>query len=209
MPHPPNIALTPQTDERNFPICREGAPPGQSGHAYPRMLTRPCTAEDREAWRTKNKRMDRTTREEYWEDRPPKVGDPIPVISTLELVDAALAQVVGEPVIVHDAEDEKTVREMLGLAAAEAKPSTFSIPIRGGAAQMPGAESPLERLRRENDELEAEIERRAKLKAAQTGDAPEAKQNKRPGRKPRVSAPEPERVLSLEEMAASVPETVD
>ena len=59
MAHPPNIPLTPQTDERNFPRHDPAAPIGRSGHPYPKQLTREFLPEDVEPWRAKNVRYDR------------------------------------------------------------------------------------------------------------------------------------------------------
>ena len=115
MPHPPQIPLTPQTDERNFPRWQANAPPGKSGHEYPKMLTRICTREDREAWVNKNRRVDRVTREDYWEDTPPRVGAMIPILVTQDLVDAGLCPLANEPLIVNDREDEARIRAFLGL----------------------------------------------------------------------------------------------
>lgn len=150
MGHPPQIPLTPQTDERNFPQWKKDAPPNQSGHPYPRMLTRSCTREDREAWRDKHRKVDTVTRQEYWEERLPKVGDPIPLTATLEMVDAGHANVVGEPVIVADAIREAEVFEALGLKSADAEPVAVEIPL---AALDETGVSPINRLIAENERL--------------------------------------------------------
>lgn len=162
MGHGPQIALTPQTDERNFPRWEPNAPPGRSGHAYPRMLTRSATVEDIKEWREKNKKVDRTTREDFWEDRAPKRNDPIPIAATVELVDAGYANVIGEPVVAQSAEDEKAIREILqdGINAnVPSAPSSISVLVPEGPSE-------LEKLRAQNAELEAELKRREELKAA-------------------------------------------
>ncbi len=115
MPHPPQIPLTPQTDERNFPRWDAKAPPGKSGHPYPKMLTKICTREDREAWVNKNRRVDRVTREDYWEDTPPRIGAPIPILVTQDLVDAGLCPLANEPLVVNDQQEETEIRAFLGL----------------------------------------------------------------------------------------------
>ena len=130
MPHPPQIPLTPQTDERNFPRWANDAPPGKSGHAYPKMLTRACTKEDRIEWREKNRRVDQHTRQEYYEGVAPPLHAPIPVLSTIEMVDAGLAQLANEPVIVKDAAEEQRILEFLGWSEPEEPPQTVAIPVR-------------------------------------------------------------------------------
>jgi hypothetical protein len=146
MTHPPQIPLTPQTDERNFPRWQENAPPGQSGHAYPKMLTRPCTREDREQWLATNKRIDANTRQEYYDNVAPRVGSPIPIIVTQEMVDDGLAQLAGEPVVVNDKEEEARVRAFLGLDAPPPKPGIVQIPIP--LAPAAAAPKPIRRRRR-------------------------------------------------------------
>ncbi len=135
MPHPPQIPLTPQTDERNFPRWASDAPPGKSGHAYPKMLTRACTKEDRIEWREKNRRMDQHTRQEYYEGVAPPLHAPIPVLSTIEMVDAGLAQLANEPVIVKDAAEEQRILEFLGWSEPEEPPQTVAIPVRAAKVQ--------------------------------------------------------------------------
>ena len=132
MPHPPQIPLTPQTDERNFPRWAHDAPPGKSGHPYPKMLTRTCTKEDRIEWREKNRRVDQHTRQEYYEGVAPPLHAPIPVLSTVEMVDEGLAPLANEPVIVKDASEERRIMEFLGLMEPEEPPQTVAIPVRTG-----------------------------------------------------------------------------
>lgn len=156
--HNPSIPLTPQTDPRNFPVWADRAPPGRSGHPYPKMLTRAFTKEDRDVWQHKNKKVDVTTQREYYEERCPKVGDPVPIISTIELVDAGLCDMAGEPIVVRNAEEEASVYETLGLKPQAAKAAVMDVPI-------PVASGPSARER----ELEAETKRlRAQLDAATT-----------------------------------------
>ena len=130
MPHPPQIPLTPQTDERNFPRWRDDAEPGQSGAKYPKMLTRPVTEEDTEEWIRKNRRLDMTTRMEYWESVAPQVGGRIPLLSTQKMVAEGLQRVAGEPIIVNNPEHEAEVRAFLGLdVKTSPKAESVSIPI--------------------------------------------------------------------------------
>ena len=148
MPHPLNIPATPQTDERNFPRWEKDAPPGRSGHGWPKMLTRPFTKEDRTEWREKHKKLDVNTRQEYYEERCPKLGDPWPIIATEELVDAGLCKVAGQPVIVQDAEEEEMVYEALGITPPSPAPAAVGIPIAGSRE--------LE-LKQENERLQAQL----------------------------------------------------
>ncbi len=140
MPHPPQIPLTPQTDERNFPRWQENAPPGKSGHPYPKMLTRICTREDRDAWVEKNRRVDRVTREDYWEDTPPRVGALIPIMVSSDLVNAGLCQLANVPLVVNDKEEEARVRAFLGLESMpspQAAAQKVKIPIAAPVEDVP------------------------------------------------------------------------
>ena len=188
MAHPPNIALTPQTDERNFPVWKKDAPPGFSGHPWPRMMVRPVTEEDIRDWRAKNLRRDPNTNREYFEDRPPKKGDPIPVLVNQDLVDAGLAPVVGEPVICTSPDHEDRVMKVLVSTnepgTPEETPDTFSIPTGDPAAK-------LERLQRENDELRKKL-----LTVPSVSLPPQAKSRSRSRSKSPAKA-------SLEEFSAS------
>ena len=129
MGHPPQIPLTPQTDERNFPVWKQNAPPGVSGHSYPKQLTQRFTAEQRDEWREKNRQIDPNTNKEFYNERCPKVGDPVPVLSTMKMVDAGFADNINEPVVVADAEDEELVREMLGLPSIAEAIQILAVPV--------------------------------------------------------------------------------
>lgn len=131
MAHPPQIPLTPQTNEANFPRWASDAPPGQSGSAFPKMLLRPFTKEDREVWREKNRKIDQNTRQEFYEDRCPKVGDMVPVLATEDLVDAGLAARVGEELIARDVGQMQAMMLLLAPAASvpAVKPATVEIPM--------------------------------------------------------------------------------
>lgn len=146
MGHPPQIPLTPQTDERNFPRHQYNAPVGQSGCIYPKMLTRLFTKDEVKPWEEKHVQYDKTTREQFFIERRPKVGDPVPVLATQELVNEGLVPLAGEPVICRDAEHEKSIRRALGLAPEEAPIPSISIPIRGMSEEQ--------RLIAENDVLQ-------------------------------------------------------
>lgn len=130
MPHPPQIPLTPQTDERSFPRWQENAPPGHSGHGYPKMLTRPCTKEDRAEWREKNKRMDVNTHREYYEEVAPTLYAPIPILSTQEMVEEGLCPLANEPIVVRDSAEERRMLEFLGLAKPAEPPRSVAIPVQ-------------------------------------------------------------------------------
>jgi hypothetical protein len=146
MPHPSNIPLTPQTDDRFFPKWQgTDAPYGESGCRYPKMLTRECTSVDREEWLKRNKRRDNVSGNEYYEDVAPSVGALIPVVATAELVNAGLAKIVGEPVIAKDREHEVEVVAKLGLAPVQTK------------AIIPIARVPMRDFESENDELREQL----------------------------------------------------
>ena len=143
MPHPPQIPLTPQTDERNFPRWEANAPPGKSGHGYPKMLTKPCTKDDRSAWIEKNRRIDRVAREEYWEEAPPRVGAPIPMMSTQDMVDEGLCLLANQPIVVNDKEEEIRVRAFLGIVEGAPVAKAVSIPV---AAPIEEEEAPVRKV---------------------------------------------------------------
>jgi hypothetical protein len=161
MAHPPNIALTPQTDERNFPVWKKDAPPGMSGYPWPRMMIRPVTDQDIQEWRTKNIRRDPNSGREYFEDRPPKKDDPMPVLVNQDLVDAGLAPTIGEPVICSSPDHEEQVRRVLGIderaaalsASAAEKPDTFMAPVDTSCTQA----AEIERLEKENEDLRKKL----------------------------------------------------
>jgi hypothetical protein len=106
MQHPPQIPLTPQTDPRNFPAHDPNAPPGKSGHPYPKMLTRPFTERDREQWLKLNGRREPGTTELWYAERPPEVDSSVPILTTREMVTAGLAPLANEPVIANDCDEE-------------------------------------------------------------------------------------------------------
>lgn len=184
MGHPPQIPLTPQTDERNFPRHQYNAPPGQSGSFYPKMLTRPFTKEEVGPWEKKHVQYDKTSREEYFLERRPKVGDPVPVLATQQLVDEGLVPLAGEPVICRDAEHEKAIRRALGLALEEVPVPSVSIPIKGMSEEQ--------RLIAENDVLQkliAQNEALQKRIAAMEGDKEPAKATRKRRKRRTVPAP--------------------
>lgn len=136
MPHPPQIPLTPQTDERNFPRWEgEKAPPGRPGARYPKMLTRITTRDDRDDWVQRHRRVDQNTRQEYWEEAPPRLNAPIPIMSTSDMVDEGLAEVANQPIIVQSAEEEERILVFLGLANPPQAAQSMTIPIRPQALE--------------------------------------------------------------------------
>ena len=167
MPHPAQILLTPMTDERNFPRHDPNAPPGHSGHPWPKMLTRHFTEEDQEAWLKKNKKIDIATRQEYYDEKVPSVGAIVPLIATAKLVALGLAKTAGDIVVVQDKDEEERVLDALGMRLPPAPPETVSIPIAGGAPE---------------DDTASEITKlRAEL-AAMKAKKPAPKRRKRPAR---------------------------
>ena len=177
--HPPQIPLTPQTDERNFPRWENRAPPGRSGHAYPKMLTRKFTKEDREEWREKHKRQD-TNGRDYWEERCPKVGDPVPMAVTIELIDEGYGNVIGEDIVVANEDEEQAVLQILGINAPEPEPVATTVPL------VPIA-------RRTTADLEAENAALRRSLAARSKPAPK--------RRAKAKRKAPARAVTLDEMA--------
>lgn len=201
MSHGPQIALTPQTDERNFPKWAANAPAGKSGHAYPKMLTRLCTKQDRDEWIERNRKIDVNTRQEYWDEKPPKVGTPIPVVATQDLVDSGFADVLGEPVVVASAADEAVILDMLGIKAQPAPAGTVKIPIH---SPLDADDDEIDPVVQENTmlksalaKMQAQLDRLTAMpaKAAGSKDA-----TKKPKRKKRRAAAKPA-AMSLEQMA--------
>jgi|ERR1700722_469852 len=205
MGHPKQIPLMPQTDEANFPVHNAAAPAGHSGHPWPKMITRPFRKEEREAWLEKNRRIDVTTRQEFYETRCPKVGDPVPLLATQDMVDAGLVPLINEPVIVKNADEEARILKVLGIApvAVDHPAETFTIPVSGGVP----SEGALDRIKRENEQLREQIRERNKLRAEMAADegdpeevAPKPRRGKAKAAKPKHG---PKRAArSLAEFAA-------
>ncbi len=170
MAHPPNIPLTPQTDERNFPVWDAKAGFGRSGHPYPKMLTREFMPEDVESWQQANRRYDKQNGE-FWETRCPRSrkvlpngkvipGDPVPIKSNQDLLDAGFADTIGQDVICKTEKEEAEIRLLLGLPTIEEEKKASSVTR---LMQNDGTEAELQRLREKNEELEALLERNVAL----------------------------------------------
>jgi hypothetical protein len=182
MGHPPQIPLTPQTNENAFPRYDAGAAPGKSGHPYPYMLHYEFLPEHREAWQEAHKQYDEQKNKYYWIERCPKaravrkdgvviVGDPVAVLSTQDLVDSGYANVVGEPVIVRDAAEEKIVCDILGIPTRKEREQ------QAKSVTIDMASGELVRLKQQNADLEAELERNVRLKEAKQQAAQAAKKD--------------------------------
>jgi hypothetical protein len=78
----------------------------------------------------KHRRIDQNTRQEYWEESPPRLHAPLPILTTQDMVDEGLAELANEPVIVQSPEEEQRIRVFLGLDEPPQKPQTSVIPIR-------------------------------------------------------------------------------
>ena len=200
MGHPKQIPLLPQTDPDNFPKWEAGAPPGKSGHGYPKMLVRPFTADDRQPWLDRNKQTDPVFGREFYLERCPKVGDMVPVETTQELVDAGFTETIRQPVICKTAEDEREIKRILGIAIAVPVAEAVVIPFAD-------PESAVEKLKRENAELTKLIAENKRLKAdketyGRGGDMPaeEPETPKQPRRR-RKRRPVASRPKTLEEFA--------
>lgn len=192
------IPLTPQTDEENFPVCgayrdQQGrmvyAPPGQSGAEYPKMLTKPFTKEDREEWLRKNVRLDRNTREEYYEERCPKLGERVPLLASQDLVDAGLAVNVNDIVVAHNAGHEQQIMELLDPATADAvSMPVVNIPLRDNSAGLAARTLELEA---ENEKLREQLASAGKAAGKardQQRKAPKAKTTAAPAAKPKAKS---------------------
>ncbi len=154
MPHPPNIPLTPQTDERMFPRWQQNpSDPKASGYIYPKMLTKVCTPADRKIWTEKNKRVDQNTRQEYWESSPPRVGNQIPLEATQELVDQNICNHIGEPVIAQTKEQETEILKILGLLT---EPEAPVKPVRIPLAEPRQVAAPVKQRRRRRRRVTAQ-----------------------------------------------------
>jgi hypothetical protein len=187
MGHNSSIPDSPQTNEKFFPTWVKNAPPGQSGHPFPKMLVRAFTKDDRAEWLEKNRKIERNTREEYYEERCPKLGDPVPMVATQEIVDAGFAPNVGADIIVNNSEDEELVCEMLGIEVNRPLPGTLAIPLNMG----PSANET--RLAAENEKL------RKQLAAAEDDDEDEAPVRRR-RRKKKVKAKRAPRAVTIEQL---------
>ncbi len=221
MPHPPNIPLTRQTDDRNFPQHDPGAPWGQSGHPYPKRINREFMPEDVEPWKKRHVQFDAQTRTEYYNERCPQPqrvlssgkivqGQLVPVIVTQEMIDELrLTQNVGEELVVVSAEEEQKAKKFLGQEIAPSASSVTAL------VQEDKTESEIERLKRQNAELEAELERNVQLtqniKAAQEARAAamkietaESVSEKKKGGRPKGSRNKQKVVQSLMEIDSDV-----
>lgn len=126
MPHPPQIPLTPQTDERNFPRWDSKAPPGHSGHPYPKMINRIVTRELADEVRAKTQRQGSPHEAPYWDEPRLRVGAQTPITATQEMVDAGFADHIGQEIVVQsEAEETEFKTKFLGVkppAPAKAVP---------------------------------------------------------------------------------------
>jgi len=153
------------------------------------MLVRPFTKEDREPWQQRYRQTDPIMGREFYLERCPKVGDMVPVETTQELVDAGFAETLRLPVICKNAEDEREVKKLLGLDVTQPTAEAVIIPF---------AESPIEKLKRENAELEALLAKNNQLKGELAGEKPAPVKQQRRRRKRRGP---PARPKTLEEFA--------
>jgi hypothetical protein len=174
-----NIPLTPDTDGSKFPRWEY--------IEYPKMLVRKATKEDVEEWRKR-----RAIDDSHALPAPPCVEKGkesiVPILATIDHVMAGFAHAVGTPLIMQTAEQEQ---EFFGVYPPEPKTIDVplappavgelvqSVPVPVGKLVHPAQESELDRVKRENAQLEALIaerkrqaELRAQLAAADTEDEP-------------------------------------
>jgi len=111
----------------------------------------------------------------------------VPIEATADIVDAGFANTAGEPIIVHSAEDEALVLDMLGIKAPAPPPSTVSIPLAASRHTIAEEEHDREQI----TDLEAENARLRK-QLAQSGKPAKRKYTRRAPKR-----------LTLDEMAAS------
>ena len=160
------IPLTPQTEPKNYPVWEDKAPPGKSGHGYPRMITRPFTEKDRDEWLRLNRKVDRVTREEYFEERVPYVGAQVPYLATAEMVNKGLCRRAGEPVVADSEAHEREILTFLGVEKADSGPPTVDV------RDIVQAETATDQLQAENDRLRELLAEKRKLEAELAGEAP-------------------------------------
>lgn len=200
-----NIPDTKQTNPKFFPdyVFVE----------YPKQITKRATAEDVHTWKAANKKVDEKG-QTYWERPAPRVGDPIPILATLEHYELGVAAAPGEPIVVVCEEDEIAICRNLGIE----RPKAITVASDNSD------------LKRENDALRAELAAlqdrppanalagvvrepapvRAAPKAASVQAAPPAARGWPKGKKrgPKVAAraAKGKRTMSPEEFAATIGE---
>jgi hypothetical protein len=202
MAHPPNVPLTPQTNEMNFPRHNPNAPAGQSGHPYPRALNREFMQEDIESWLETHKQYEPTARQPVWyQERCPKArrvlksgkiipGEMVPVLADQEMVDEGLAEVVGEEVKCLTQTDYVKAKRIAAQRYADLaepedpiseKPASLMVQLTEPNVEIKKDDGELERMRQRVAELEVEAKQHAALKArlaAVTGEEPLPKKRK-------------------------------
>ena len=149
-----NLPITPQTDPRNYPDYKY--------EAYPRMMHEVCTKEYVEFWRQKNGFIDDRSGKVSYLCVSPKLGSQQPLRADETDVELGYAKVIGQPVIVHNAHEEREVLERRGIIDKQAKAKPVDVEIGGDAKE-------LAELRAENARLRAAPNRQS------TGDAPRQK----------------------------------
>ncbi len=173
-----NIPLAWDTNPANFPRYEF--------REYPKMLLKKATQADVDAWKAKHRMVDTRTGEASWPCAAPNVGDMIPVSATNNHVASGFANQAGDPLIMQSKEQED---EFFGCYP-EAKTIDVSLSALGvgnlvnKAGEIAAQESELDRINRENVELEALAaakKRNAELRA-QLGEAEGAPTGEKPRR---------------------------
>jgi hypothetical protein len=158
-----NLPLTPQTDPRYFPSVH--GPDGKPKFEYPKMACKRATPEDI-AWY----RANRTS--EHGHGAAPRVGQPIPILSTLEHVDAGFASTVDQPLIFENKEQQEA---FCGKFPETAKLIFVDEPAkREPAGLSDGEREELKQLLEENNRLRAKLAGDPKPDPAPKADAPAA-----------------------------------
>lgn len=173
----PNIPLTPQTNPGAYPQWDPKAPPGRSGHPWPKMLTRTFTVADREEWQAKHRKFEGG--QPTYTEKCPRVGSLVPVTATQEIVDRGWADFIGQDVIAGSEAEEKDLLVLLGLNAPPPPVPVFKVE----------AKDPTGVLETENARLRALLEEKQKLEAALAEKPADVKVSKPRGRPKKQPAP--------------------
>lgn len=181
----PNIPLTPQTNPGAYPQWDPKAPPGRSGHPWPKLLTRVFTIADRDEWQAKHRKFENG--QPTYSERCPRVGAIVPVTATQEIVDKGFADYVGQDLIANSEAEEKDLLVLLGLDKPAAPAPVFTVE----------AKAPTAILEAENAQLRALLEEKQKLEAALAEKPAEATAAKKRGRPKKQPAP-----ITLDDLVA-------
>ena len=143
---------------KTIPLPRKEFPDYEY-QAYPRMMHEEFTKEYLDFWRGKNSYVDAGTNKICYNSASPKIGSKQPLRADEDDVELGYAKALGDPVIVHNAHEEREVLERRGLVEKQAKAKPVEVDIAG--------EDEMAALRAENARLReqaGQTERPAKKK---------------------------------------------